>query len=152
MTKNKDTSHDTRHQETAAPSSTPASDSDAVTLDIELAAFWPMPFRSQAVVALVTDTDATSTVHNLTWSILYDPAPHPITSTTPYFHATYTDHPTPTPGHDVILLDTHGIEGEPEWSGHLVGTTVVFSHHGVLNTLEGDPRFYFDESETPQVR
>jgi hypothetical protein len=28
----------------------------------------------------------------------------------------------------------------------------IFSHRGVLNTLEGDPRFFFDDSQTPQAQ
>jgi hypothetical protein len=31
-----------------------------------------------------------------------------------------------------------------------VGTSFIFSHNAKLNTLEGDPRFYFDDSMTPQ--
>jgi len=38
------------------------------------------------------------------------------------------------------------------WSGSLVGTSFVFTDRNVLTTLEGDPRFYFDDSRTPQVQ
>ena len=50
------------------------------------------------------------------------------------------------------MLDTKGVEGSDDWSGHLVGTVVTFSHRGELHTLEGDPRFFLDDSKTPQVQ
>ena len=43
------------------------------------------------------------------------------------------------------------VEGGGDWSGSFVGTSWIFSHRGVLNTLEGDPRFFFDDSQTPQA-
>ncbi len=51
-----------------------------------------------------------------------------------------------------VLLDTREVEGGGEWSGSFVGTSWIFSHRGVLNTLEGDPRFFFDDSQTPQAQ
>jgi hypothetical protein len=48
------------------------------------------------------------------------------------------------------LLDTRNIEGSADWCGHFVGTSFIFSHDAKLNTLEGDPRFFFDDSNTPQ--
>jgi hypothetical protein len=68
-----------------------------------------------------------------------------------YLHATYRDHPTPAPGKDLVLLDTRETEGGGDWSGSFIGTSFIFSHDGVLNTLEGDPRFFFDDSRTPQA-
>jgi hypothetical protein len=50
-----------------------------------------------------------------------------------------------------VLLDTRKVEGGGDWSGHFVGTSWIFSHRGVLTTLEGDPRFFFDDSESPQA-
>jgi hypothetical protein len=49
------------------------------------------------------------------------------------------------------LLDTRETEGGGDWSGNFVGNSWIFSHRGVLNTLEGDPRFFFDDSQTPQA-
>ena len=69
-----------------------------------------------------------------------------------YFHATYRDHGEPTFGEDLVFLDTRNVEGSPDWSGSLVGTSFVFTDRNVLTTLEGDPRFYFDDSRTPQVQ
>ena len=69
-----------------------------------------------------------------------------------YFHATYRDHPQPEPGQDLVLLDTRETEGGGDWSGQLVGTSFIFSDRAVLNTLEGDPRFFFDDSQTPQAQ
>src|SRR5208282_5045725 len=61
-------------------------------------------------------------------------------------------HGVPEQGHDLVLLDTRGQEGCPQWSGSLVGTSFIFSDRAVLNTLEGDPRFFFDDSRTPQAQ
>jgi hypothetical protein len=66
-----------------------------------------------------------------------------------YFHATYRDFPHPTLGHDLVLLDTRNTEGGGDWSGQFVGTSLIFSHDANLKTLEGDPRFFFDDSLTP---
>ena len=68
-----------------------------------------------------------------------------------YLHATYRDHPAPELGKDLVLLDTRETEGGGDWSGSFIGTSFIFSHDGVLNTLEGDPRFFFDDSRAPQA-
>jgi hypothetical protein len=52
----------------------------------------------------------------------------------------------------MVLLDTREAEGAKEWSGSFVGTSFIFSHEGRLQTLEGDPRFFFDDSLTPQAQ
>src|SRR5947199_6060789 len=52
----------------------------------------------------------------------------------------------------MVLLDTRKAEGGGDWSGQFVGTSFIFSHDAVLNTLEGDPRFFFDDSQTPQAQ
>jgi hypothetical protein len=74
-----------------------------------------------------------------------------------YLHATYRDHPgnpaaSPKWGQDLVLLDTREVEGGGDWSGSFVGTSMIFSHAAVLNGLEGDPRFFFDDSQTPQAQ
>jgi len=69
-----------------------------------------------------------------------------------YFHATYRDHPTPERGQDMVLLDTREAEGGGDWTGSFIGTSLIFSHNAVLTTLEGDPRFFFDDSRTPQAQ
>ena len=43
-------------------------------------------------------------------------------------------------------------EGGGDWCGHFVGTSFIFSDDAVLTTLEGDPRFFFDDSQTPQAQ
>ncbi len=68
-----------------------------------------------------------------------------------YFHATYRDLPEPVPGRDLVLLDTKGAEQSADWSGSFVGMSWIFSHRADLTTLEGDPRFYFDDSRSPQA-
>jgi len=67
-----------------------------------------------------------------------------------YFHASYSDHPHPEQGKDITFLDTETTEGGGEWSGSFVGMSWIFSRDGILQTLEGDPRFFFDDSQTPQ--
>jgi hypothetical protein len=52
----------------------------------------------------------------------------------------------------MVLLDTHNVESSDDWSGHLVGTSFIFSYEANLGTLEGDPRFFFDDSLTPQAQ
>ena len=115
---------------------------------IKLACYFPMPFEKSARIELVNPNGEPI---ELNWSL----------STAPlrgagdflgYFHATYRDHPHPEPGRDLVLLDTRETEGGGEWSGHLVGTSWIFSDRAVLNTLEGDPRFFFDDSQTPQAQ
>jgi hypothetical protein len=115
---------------------------------VHLACYFPMPFFRSARIELVGNgkTDLTG-IH---WSVRY----HPFTASpdhVAYFHATYRDHPNPEPGRDLVLLDTSEVEDGGDWSGNFVGTSWIFSHRGVLNTLEGDPRFFFDDSQTPQA-
>src|SRR5262249_12183417 len=85
------------------------------------------------------------------WSVRYTPYKDPANHVA-YFHATYADHPRPELGKDLVLLDTRKVEGSEEWSGHLAGTSFIFSHRANLSTLEGDPRFFFDDSLTPQAQ
>jgi hypothetical protein len=69
-----------------------------------------------------------------------------------YFHASYRDHGVPERGKDLVLLDTRLAEGSQEWSGSFVGTSFIFSDRANLETLEGDPRFFFDDSRSPQAQ
>ena len=69
-----------------------------------------------------------------------------------YFHATYRDHGTPTPGRDLVFLDTKVDEGGGAWCGSFVGTSFILTDRANLVTLEGDPRFFFDDSGTPQAQ
>ncbi len=55
------------------------------------------------------------------------------------------------PGRDLVFLDTRGIEDSPDRSGAFVGTSFIFTRDANLHTLEGDPRFSFDDSMTPQA-
>jgi len=114
---------------------------------VHLACFFPMPFFQSARFELLPGGSAVS---NFNWSIRYHPFKDP-SSQVGYFHATYRDHAAPEPGRDLVLLDTRETEGGGDWSGHVVGTSWIFSRRAVLNTLEGDPRFFFDDSQTPQA-
>ena len=109
---------------------------------VHLACYFPMPFFESAKIELIDHVpDTRLKVRSLP---LKDPH-------VGYFHATYRDHGKPTPGHDLVLLDTRSAEGGGDWAGNFVGTSWIFSQRGVLNTLEGDPRFFFDDSGSPQA-
>ena len=70
-----------------------------------------------------------------------------------YFHATYRDHAaTRSAGMTSSCSTRREAEGGGDWTGSFVGTSFIFSHNAVLNTLEGDPRFFFDDSRTPQAQ
>lgn len=98
--------------------------------------YWPMPFRSTARIAVTSPSGPL----DLRWSVRHEPFPDPAPWGT--FRATYSEHPAPRPGEDLVFLDVSG-------SGRIVGTVVNFSRVGP--TLEGDPRIYLDDSHTPQI-
>jgi hypothetical protein len=115
--------------------------------NVHLACYFPMPFFRSAHFELIGgDAD----IPGVRWSVRLVPfegKPEHFG----YLHATYRDHPTPVIGQDLVLLDTRGIEGSEDWSGSFAGTSFIFSHRANLGTLEGDPRFFFDDSESPQA-
>ena len=116
---------------------------------VELGCYFPMPYFKSARVELFGNGEAP--LADVKWRIRqesYDgPANH-----VGYFHATYRDHGVPVPGRDLVLLDTRGEEGSDVWSGSFIGTSFIFSDRAKLDTLEGDPRFFFDDSRTPQAQ
>jgi hypothetical protein len=118
-----------------------------------LACYFPMPFFHSARIELAPpdEIQPQQPLSAIRWSVRYVPL-HAARTEVAYFHATYRDHRSSEPGKDLILLDTRETEGESEWTGHLVGTSFIFSHRAELSTLEGDPRFFFDDSLTPQVQ
>jgi hypothetical protein len=114
---------------------------------VTLATYFPMPFQRSAHVALVGGS-APATV---TWAARTQPYRDP-PNWAGYLHATYVDQGAPVAGDDLVMLDTRDVEGSGDWCGQIVGTSLVFSDRANLSTLEGDPRFFFDDSETPQVQ
>lgn len=122
---------------------------DTLQHKVVLACYYPMPFFKSAKFELTGITPDEHT--KIDYEIRYAPD-----KTQPqwnaYFHANYQDFPAPEPGKDLILLDTRGAEGHANWSGSFAGTSFVFTHKGELGTLEGDPRFFFDDSQTPQAQ
>jgi hypothetical protein len=116
---------------------------------VYLSCYFPMPYFRSARIELVGPEG--SAVTGVEWKIRYAPFRDPA-GDVGYFHATYRDHPQPELGKDLVLLDTQQTEGGGNWSGSFVGTSFIFSHDAVLNTLEGDPRFFFDDSQTPQAQ
>jgi hypothetical protein len=115
---------------------------------IYLVCYFPMPFFRSARIQLV---GAGQQIDAVEWQVRSMPLREPANQLA-YFHATYRDFPNPTPGQDLVLLDTRDMEGANEWSGNFAGTSFIFSHHADLRTLEGDPRFFFDDSLTPQAQ
>ncbi len=114
---------------------------------VELACYYPMPFFKSAKFEIGNIEPGDTEVN---YEIRYEPYETPAHQSS-YFHATYQDIPEPEIGKDLTLLDTRGVEGHNEWSGNFVGTSFIFSHQAYLGTLEGDPRFFFDDSRTPQA-
>jgi hypothetical protein len=116
---------------------------------VDLACYFPMPFFRSARIELVGNGGAD--VRDIRWSVrLQDLRGEP--NRVGYFHATYRDHGVPVRGRDLVLLDTRETEGGAEWSGSFVGTSFIFSDRANLETLEGDPRFFFDDSRSPQAQ
>lgn len=115
---------------------------------IFLSCYFPMPFFRSARIELVAGDQP---VTGIEWSLRYMPL-HQSANHLSYFHATYRDLPHPEMGHDLVLLDTRNTEGGGDWSGSFIGTSFIFSHEADLRTLEGDPRFFFDDSLTPQAQ
>lgn len=119
---------------------------DYATKKVEMACYFPMPFFKSARFELADiDPQDTEVQYELRHEANLLPK-----NRAGYMHATYRDIPKPELGHDLVLLDTKGVEGSDCWSGNFVGTSLIFSHDGFLGTLEGDPRFFFDDSLTPQ--
>jgi hypothetical protein len=114
---------------------------------VTLSCWFPMPFRKSAKIEINVEGDVKPIEIQL--NVRYQPQAS--RAAVGYFHATYKDFPHPERGRDLTLLDTK-LVGRGEWTGHLVGTSITFSHSAVLSTLEGDPRFFFDGSQTPQVQ
>ena len=116
---------------------------------VHLACYFPMPFFRAAKIELIGN--GASDLTDIHWSARCQPFRDP-PQHVGYFHATYRDHPNPERGKDLVLLDTRETEGSGEWSGSFVGTSFIFSDRASLPTLEGDPRFFFDDSQTPQAQ
>lgn len=114
---------------------------------IELACYYPMPFFRSAKFELAGIKPGNTAID---YEIRYEQLKVK-TNLSSYFHATYKDFPTTERGKDMVFLDTKGIEGNNEWSGSFVGNSFIFSHNANLQTLEGDPRFFFDDSRSPQA-
>ena len=116
--------------------------------NVHLECYWPMPFFKNAKIEL--QSRGLHQLGKINWEIRTTPFTDPINQVS-YFHGTYSDHPTPKLGEDLVFLDTAKVEGGGMWSGQFVGMSWVFTDAGNLTTLEGDPRFFFDGSQTPQA-
>jgi hypothetical protein len=109
--------------------------------------YFPMPFQKSVRIELTAPSSGA--IDGLRWEFRTEPYTDP-PNWVGLFHAAYRDFPKPERGHDLELLDTRTVEGGGDWCGHIVGTTYTFTKNGNLNTLEGDPRFYLDDSLSPQ--
>ncbi|MCA8948035.1 MAG: DUF2961 domain-containing protein [Planctomycetes bacterium] len=114
---------------------------------VELCCYLPMPFFERARIELVNPTARTFDAVDV--AVRSEPL-RADRGEVGQLHATYVDHAAPRPGHDLVFLDTAQVEGGGPWSGSFIGTSFIFSHDNELRTLEGDPRFFFDDSRTPQ--
>jgi hypothetical protein len=115
---------------------------------VYLACYFPMPFFKSAKLEIIgVDPTPVSDVRYRIRAVPSKTSPNHLA----YFHATYRDFATPEAGQDMVLLDTREAEGGGDWSGQFVGTSWIFSDRANLGTLEGDPRFFFDDSLTPQA-
>jgi hypothetical protein len=115
---------------------------------VTLSAYFPMPYRNAARIELVSTGEA---VPGVAWQVRTAPPAVP-GDETGYLHATFHDFAAPVAGQDLVLLDTTADEGGGSWCGSFVGTSFTFSDRADLGTLEGDPRFFFDDSQTPQAQ
>jgi hypothetical protein len=114
---------------------------------VRLAMYYPMPFHASARVTIVGGDEPIADVE---WQLRTEPYRDP-PNWVGYFHATYKDHAEPEPGKDLVLLDTREAEGGGDFCGSFVGMSWSFSDAAVFSTLEGDPRFFFDDSASPQA-
>ncbi|RLD92060.1 MAG: hypothetical protein DRJ13_16930, partial [Bacteroidetes bacterium] len=116
--------------------------------NVYLSCYYPMPFFKHAKIEIQERSGMN--FKNIEWEVRTMPYNDPVNHAG-YFHATYSDHPEPVKGKDLVFLDTDHVEGGGSWSGNFVGMSWIFSRTGTLWTLEGDPRFFFDDSRTPQA-
>jgi hypothetical protein len=116
---------------------------------VDLGCYFPMPFFKSARFEIVGNGE--TPIPNVTWRIRQKPL-HETPNQVGYFHATYRDQGVPEFGKDLVLLDTRQEEGSADWSGSFIGTSFIFSDRANLSTLEGDPRFFFDDSQSPQAQ
>ncbi|HVU99977.1 MAG TPA: DUF2961 domain-containing protein [Verrucomicrobiae bacterium] len=114
---------------------------------VHLCCFFPMPFFKSARVEL--ESSKGEGISDIRYKLAWVPCKTPPNQLA-YFHATYADSPHPPAGKDLVLLDTRDAEGGGDWSGQFIGNSWIFSDRANLSTLEGDPRFFFDDSESPQ--
>jgi len=115
--------------------------------ELVLSMYYPMPYEKSARFELVAGDQP---ITGLSFSLRTQASTQPMAHQG-YFHATYRDHATPEPGKDLVIFDSAEVEGGA-WCGSFLGMSFIFSDQATLWTLEGDPRFFFDDSQTPQAQ
>lgn len=96
--------------------------------------YLPMPYRNGARLVLESGAD-----ENVTVQCELDVADAVPAADCAYFHATRYDYPSPTQGHDYVVLDVTG-------RGHFAGLVMDRPGH-----MEGDDRFYVDDEIEPSI-
>src|SRR5262249_25817661 len=115
---------------------------------VTLSAYFPMPYRHAARVELVSTGEA---VPGVAWQVRTAP-PAVGGNETGYLHPTFPHFAAPVARQGLVLPDPTADEGGGSWCGSFVGTSFTFSDRADFGTLEGDPRFFFDDSQTPQAQ
>ena len=117
---------------------------------VVLSCQFPMPFFRSAKIELVA-AHRGAVIDDVRWSLRCMPVHRPVEPRRLFSRDVLRSRRAAF-GEDLEFLDTRNVEGARDWSGSLVGTSFVFTDANVLTTLEGDPRFFFDDSRTPQAQ
>ena len=118
--------------------------------EVHLACYWPMPFFTNARIEIQNrgDTPLNGVRYEIRTVPYRDPPNH-----VGYFHATYSDHPVADcRARTCMFLDTDQREGGGAWSGNFVGMSWIFiDTRQPARRSKAIPRFFFDDSRTPQA-
>jgi len=82
--------------------------------NVYLSSYYPMPFFKHARIEIQERHG--ENLENIEWEVRTMPYEDPVNHAG-YFHATYSDHPSPVKGKDLVFLDTDHVEGGGPWSG-----------------------------------
>ena len=107
--------------------------------------FWPMPFKTKAIVKLVNDSPIT--LDSVEYRVYYRTMPEEEwPNDWGHFHATYNEALPATGDGDYTLLHTSG-------RGQYVGTMLGVENGDTYNKdwIEGDDRVFIDGSSSPQL-
>ncbi len=103
--------------------------------------YFPMPYSKSAKIEL--ENDSKDTLENINTLLRYEDFTGSFDNVG-YFHAKYNKEFPTKSGKDYTFLNVEG-------RGHYVGTILEVPHANGSGYLEGDERFYVDDSRTPCV-